>query len=210
MRNFIIVILMLLPIVVHSQPQNYKVVADEGIFKKKMAATSVSTNTIKADFIQEKNLEMISEKIISKGIFRFQKPGKIRMEYREPFRYIMVINGNKVTISDEQKTNSFSAKSNKLFTTVNNIILDCVQGTALYNKDFDAKVFRSEQQYLMLLTPRKKDLQEFFEGIYVYLHLEDLKVLKMEMKEPSGDNTIITFLNQEINTKLPDADFIIK
>ena len=34
---------------------------------------SESTNTIVSDFVQEKNLSVLSEKIISKGQFYFQK-----------------------------------------------------------------------------------------------------------------------------------------
>ena len=128
-----------------AQPKGYKPVTDVPAFKKALLKTSASTQTIKCNFIQEKNLNIVSEKIVSEGTFRFKKQNKVRMEYLKPFRYLLIINNDKVIIKDDQKTNSFSSKSNKLFTVINNIIIDCVQGTALDNKDFNASILKKEK-----------------------------------------------------------------
>ena len=99
----------------------YKPVADQSAFKTQFAAVSQKTNTIKSDFVQEKNLGMLSEKIVSKGKFWFKKENAVRMEYTSPFQYLMIINGSKIYIKDSQKENRMSAKSNKLFQSINKI-----------------------------------------------------------------------------------------
>ena len=68
------------------------------------------------------------------------------MEYTSPFNYLLIINGDKVTIKDRQKSNSFSTGSNKLFTIINNIIIDCVKGTSLDNKDFSNKIYSGDKE----------------------------------------------------------------
>jgi len=206
-KSIFLYILSLSSFFAYSQPKGFKPVTDLPAFKQSMQATAISTQTIKCNFIQEKNLSVVSEKIISKGTFRFKKQNKVRMEYLQPFHYLLIINNDKVTIRDDQKTNSFSSRSNKLFTLINTIIMDCVQGTALDNKDFSSSVFTNEKNNLIVLSPIKKELQGFFQSIHVYLDVKDGSVYKIDMLEPSGDNTVITFTDKEINGPLPDSEF---
>ena len=56
----------------------------------------------------------------------------------------------------------------------------------------------------------EKDMKEFFADINIYIEKKDLSVNKMEMNEPSGDNTIITFLNKQFNINISDAVFTVK
>jgi outer membrane lipoprotein-sorting protein len=172
-----------------------------------METTAKNTQSIKSNFTQVKNLNVVSEKITSDGTFRFQKENKIRMEYLHPYRYLLIINQDKVIIKDGQKTSSFSSRSNKLFTVINNIIMDCVQGTALDNKDFTPSLYTNEKTELLMLTPVKKELKEYFQNIQVYLDAHDGSVVKIDMLEPSGDNTVITFTDKQINVPVADSEF---
>ncbi len=190
-----------------SQPKGYRQLSDISGFRKKMETTARNTQSIKSDFVQEKNLNVVSEKIVSSGKFRFRKESMIRMEYVHPYRYLMIINKDKVIIKDGQKTSSFSSRSNKLFTIINNIIIDCVQGTALDNKDFTPAVYTNDKNELLVLTPAKKELKDFFESIQVYIDIKDGSVIKIDMLEPSGDNTVITFTDKQINVPVADSEF---
>ena len=195
---------------INAQPKSFKLINDEAEFRKKFNDAANIIQTIKCDFVQEKNLNVLSEKIISKGTFLFKKQSMVKMEYVNPFKYLLVINKEKVMIKDEQKTITVSAKSNMLFEHINKIIIDCVQGTAMNNKDFSMIVSENEKQYLLTLRPLKKDLQEFFSTISIYIEKNDYSVHKMDMIEPSGDNTVITFVNKQFNVDIPDEVFAIK
>ncbi|HLA52972.1 MAG TPA: outer membrane lipoprotein carrier protein LolA, partial [Flavitalea sp.] len=158
---------------------------------------------------QEKNLSMLSEKIKSKGKFWFKKENRIRMEYLSPFQYIMVINKDRVTIRDGQKTNSMSVSSNRLFQQVNKIIIDCVQGSALNNTDFKTRVFGNSNNYLIEMKPISKSLKNLFESIVITLDKKDNSVSSINMIEKSGDNTFIRFTGKQMNTNIADEVFII-
>ncbi|HTB52581.1 MAG TPA: outer membrane lipoprotein carrier protein LolA [Ferruginibacter sp.] len=207
-------ILLLLTIIcalsVKAQHAGYTAITDLAIFKQQFLATAQKTTTIKCDFIQEKNLSMLSEKITSKGKFWFKKNNQVRMEYTQPFQYLMIINQDKVYIKDGEKENTISTKSNKLFQQINKITVDCVQGTALSNPDFSTKVFENKGSYLVELSPVSKNLKDYFSTINIIIDKKDYAVSSIEMNESSGDNTIIKFINKEMNTILPDALFYIK
>jgi outer membrane lipoprotein-sorting protein len=207
--RFVFLLVYFLPVFALAQVKGFGPLADEAGFKKKFAETAAATNSIKCDFVQEKNLLMLSEKIISKGTFVYKKAQKVRMEYTHPFSYLLVINQDKVTIKDRQKTNSFSSKSNKMFENINKIVMDCVQGTALENPGFTVKIQESELMYLLILVPKKKEMKEFFSTIKIYIDKKNYSVSQLVMEEPTGDNTAIQFVNKQYNLNIPDATFIV-
>lgn len=193
----------------NAQHPGYNAVTDTATFKHQFATASQKVNTIKSDFVQEKNLSMLSEKIISKGKFWFKKDNQVRMEYTQPFQYLMILNSSNIYIKDGQKENKISTKSNKLFQQINKIMVDCVKGSAFSNTDFSVKIFENKQAYLIELSPAAKTLKEIFKNINVLVDKKDYSVTTIEMHELSGDNTTINFINKEINTSLPDALFAI-
>jgi len=201
---------LLMILVTQAQYQGYKPVTDMASFKQDFTTIAQKTQTIKSDFLQEKNLSMLSDKIISKGKFWFKKDNLVRIEYTQPFQYLMVMNQNNVFIKDGQKENKMSTRSNNLFQQINKITVDCIQGTALNNTDFTIKVFENTQGYLIEMTPVTRTLKEFFKNINIAVAKKDYAVTKIDMIEPGGDNTVINFLNRETNTNIPDAIFAIK
>ena len=194
---------------VYAQYPGFKALNDAANFKTQFAAASQKINTIKSDFIQEKNLSVLTDKITSKGKFWFKKDNLVRMEYTQPFTYLMIINGTNIYVKDSQKENKVSAKSNKLFQQINKIMVDCVRGEALNSSDFTVKIFEGNNTYLAELTPVNKSMQALFRNINIIVEKKEFGVSKIEMHEPSGDNTIISFINRELNTTLADALFTI-
>jgi outer membrane lipoprotein-sorting protein len=193
-----------------AQPAGYKAIPDNTVFKQQFAAAAKKLNSIQSDFVQEKNLAMLSEKITSNGKFWFKRENLVRMEYTSPFKYLMIINRNNVFIKDDQKENKISARSNKLFQQINRIIIDCVQGTALDNKDFTVKTLEGKDGYLIYLSPVVKNMKDLFSNINVVVDKKDYSILRMEMVEAGGDNTIIRFTNKQLNVPVADALFAIK
>jgi len=206
----IVLLTMMTTVVAHAQYAGYTPLANMQNFKTQFAATAQKTATIKSDFTQEKNMDMLAEKITSKGKFWFKKNNMVRMEYVHPFKYLMVINGDNVLIKDEQKENKINTKSNKLFQQINKIMLDCVQGSVLDNADFKTRVFEGKSAYLIELTPQTKMIKSLFKTITITIDKKDNTVSGIDMMEVSGDNTLIHFTNREINTAISDALFSTK
>ena len=113
-------------------------------------------------------------------------------------------------VKDGQKENKISAKSNKLFQQINRMMVDCVQGTALSNPDFTITVFENTGSCLIELSPVTKGMKDYFKNINIIVAKKDYSVNKLEMYEQSGDNTIISFINKELNVAIPDALFAVK
>lgn len=194
----------------HAQYAGYKPLANTDDFKQHFATMAQGTQSIQCDFVQEKNLSMLSDKIVSTGKFWFKRENMVRMEYEKPTYYLLVINGSNIKTKDGQRENKVSAKSNKVFEQVNKMMIDCIQGTALDNKSFTTRIFEGPQGYIVEMTPVVKNLQGIFKTINLYVDRKDYTVVKMDMLEQSGDNTVISFLHRQMNVTIPDAVFSVK
>ena len=209
-KIFFIALMLVTGISLKAQYAGYSPVADPAKFKIDFSEATKKTLSIKSDFVQEKNLSMLSEKIISRGKFWFKKESQVRMEYNQPYQYLMILNKDKVFIKDGQKENKISTRTNKLFRQINKIMIDCMQGTALNNPDFKTRLFENKTNSLIELTPVTKGLKELFKSINVIVDKKDFSVASIEMLELSDDNTIIRFTNKEMNAAIPDSLFTIR
>ncbi|HEY4155096.1 MAG TPA: outer membrane lipoprotein carrier protein LolA [Puia sp.] len=202
-------ICILLAVSVKAQYAGFTLVRDQDNFKLAFNEATRKTNSIKSDFIQEKNLSMLSDKITSRGKFWFKKENRVRMEYTRPFDYLLILNGGRIYVKDGQKENKVQAGSNKVFQQVNRILLDCVGGTVLSNPDFQTRVFENAKSYLIELAPVAKNLKDLYQKINIFIDKKDYTASAIDMFEVSGDNSSIRFLNKELNANIPDTLFTI-
>ena len=205
---FKIIIFLFIPFLSFSQ--SYKMVKDTLLLKQKIESMSKSTTSIESDFTQEKNLSMLSEKIISKGHFVFKKENLLRWEYNSPSKYLIVINKEQVVIKDEKKTTKYDMNSNKVFKEINDLMLSCVQGTIFKSNKFKTNYFENERYYKLELLPQVKNMKETFKKINLYFDKTVTSVTKIEMIEGNEDLTLLDFTNKKINAPVVENIFIIK
>jgi outer membrane lipoprotein-sorting protein len=168
------------------------------------------TNSIEAAFVQTKELSVIKEKIVSSGSFYFSKENRLRWEYSKPFPYLIIFNGDKIYVKDDEKENHISLQSNKVFKEINNILIGAVQGTLLSDsKNFSCGIVDLRDQFQANLAPLNPKLRETLSEIVLFFNKSDYTVEKLILREASGDYTRIEFSAKKINQNIPDAKFAI-
>jgi outer membrane lipoprotein-sorting protein len=190
--------------------QSFKAVKDTTALKQKIENMSKATSSIESDFTQEKNLSMLSEKVVSKGHFIFKKENLLRWEYHSPSKYLIVINKDKVIIKDEKKTTKYDMNSNKVFKEINDIMLSCVQGTIFRSNKFKTTYLENEKFYKLELVPQVKNMKETFKKINLYFDKNVTSVAKMEMIENNDDLTSLDFTNKKLNAAVSETIFTVK
>ncbi len=211
MRSFFIILFFIVSTVSFSQvPQGFKPVKDTAAFKLKMQEQSKLIQTMESDFTQEKYLSVMSEKIISKGHFMFKKKNMLRWEYNQPYNYTIAINKDKMFIKDKGKVSKYDINSNKMFKSINEMMVSTVDGTLLNNKDYKTSYYENEKFYLLELIPIQKGAKDFLKAIHLYIDKTDYSVLKVKMIEPGDDYTLIEFANRKTNQAIGDEKFIVK
>ena len=192
-----------------SGAQGLKPMTDTSAFISGLDQFSKSTQTIQGDFVQEKKLKMLNDKVISKGQLYFKKENKLRWEYDEPFSYIIALNNGKVMMKDEGKVTSYDANANKLFLELNDILITCINGNIFRSKKFAFRFLETDKSNVAEMTPLNSAMKNFIDKIVLYFDKTDFTVSKVEMMEPSQNSTIIFFKNKKLNADIPEKYFIL-
>ena len=207
-KYFLFFILCVIPALSNAQ-QAMKPMADTAAFKNGLAQFSGSTQTIQGEFIQEKKLKMLNDKVVSKGSMYFKKENKLRWEYTEPFSYIISLNNGKVMLKDEGKVTGYDANANKLFLELNDILITCINGNIFQSKKFSFRFFESEKNNIAEMTPVNSAMKNFIDKIVLFFDKTDFTVTKVDMLEPSQNSTVIIFKNKKLNGDIHDNYFIL-
>jgi outer membrane lipoprotein-sorting protein len=88
-------------------------------------------------------------------------------------------------------------------------MLDCIQGTILNSRDFSTTVLESDKMYLLEMVPTGKNLKDLFSVIRLYVDKKDYSAAMIEMNEPGGDRTLLSFSNKRINQTVNDEVFAL-
>lgn len=194
----------------NAQFEGMKPVADSEALKAKLEKSAAATNDIFAEFVQEKTLSVLEEVITSKGTFHFKKENKVRWNYTHPFKYLIVINGQKMYINDEGKEKEYDVKSNKMFREINKVVVGTVQGNLFKNTDYKTEFFENAGFYMAKMIPVDPKMREFLQEIHLYFDKKDLTVSRLKMMEQGGDFTLVNFQNKKLNAGISDQQFDFK
>ncbi|MCW5906484.1 MAG: outer membrane lipoprotein carrier protein LolA [Chitinophagales bacterium] len=193
-----------------SHAQTFTAVKDAASVQKQITEASKAISTIQCDFTQEKSMSMLAEKAQSKGKFYFMRENKVRLEYQHPVKNLVVMNNGKMLISDEKKTTQTDTHRSKVFQQLNNIIIGSINGSLFNGSDFAPSFYENGTQLKVELKPVSKMLKNFLSTVVIVLEKKDFTASRIEMHEPSGDNTILHFSAKQINGKVAEELFTVK
>jgi outer membrane lipoprotein-sorting protein len=191
----------------HAQPRGYTIVSDTGYIREKIDLVSGQTNSINTDFIQEKEMSFLNEKIISKGILLYQKPDKLRLEYTSPFTYLLIMNGGELFIKSSESETNINLESSSMFKGINDLIINSIQGKVLDMPDMKTLFYENNEAFFIQLSPMNQELQKYIKTIEMYISKKDFTVTEFKIIELSDDYTLIKFENKKINEQIPDRHF---
>lgn len=206
-KTFIFSCILLFPLFLFAQNVDYKKIDNNSQIVTKINKAASETSTIKSKFTQEKFLSILEDKLISTGDFYFAKPNSLRWEYKKPFSYLILMYQGKITLKDENKSNTFDSSSNEMFRQMNEMIINLVQGSLLNSKQFTFTVFESQKDILIKLIPTQAQMREMLPSIDMYFSKTDFSVTQVRMNEDSGDYTRIVFEQKQLNTVINNSTF---
>lgn len=173
-----------------------------------VARASAKTNTLQSNFTQTKELSVLSEVVTSKGILYFKKQNNVRWQYNTPYSYVFILSNGKVTIINNNTSNTFDASSNKIFKKVSEIMIASVNGTLLSNEtEFSSQYFVGASTVKVSLQPKDKELKKLMNTITLTFSKTDWLVYSIQMVEQGGDTTTIQFNTHDENKAISDDLF---
>jgi len=163
-------------------------------------------NTIRADFVQEKHLEILSRPLISKGVFYYEAPGSLRWEYQSPIRSILLMHEGRVTryIWGENGFRRDSGLSLQAMQIVLQEITKWLGGHFDENPDFTASL---EPGRKIVLFPKKKAFSAIIKNIELIFSDRPGVIKSVTIYEGEKSFTKIIFENVSVNEVLKETVF---
>ena len=159
--------------------------------------------TMQCDFVQTKHIRMLNDKMVSKGRMYYQQPNRLRWEYTSPYAYTFILNGDKVMLKNQQRTDVIDANQNKLFREIARIMMNTVVGKCLSDdKDFQTTLSETPTEWIATLVPQRKDMKGMFQKIILHFNRQQAMVAQVELIEKQGNKTIIELKNVRANEAL--------
>jgi outer membrane lipoprotein-sorting protein len=173
----------------------------EGIVEKAGTISSV-----KADFIQEKHLKILSKPLISTGIFYYQSPGSLRWEYQTPIRSVLLMHKGKVERfmkGDQGVVRDSGVKLQAMQVVLQEISL-FLSGKFQDHPDFNAAL---EPDFKISLIPKDPGLTKIIQRIELSLSDQPGVIRRVKIFESEESYTQLIFQNTRMNEKIEDPVF---
>jgi outer membrane lipoprotein-sorting protein len=172
-----------------------------------------TSTTIQAKFIQEKHLSLFNDALISKGVFAFAAPDRLRWEVTQPFHSLLVMNGREVAkydFPDGKNPHRLKFPAADALSAVLTQIADMHQGKfGAEEKNYDIEIYRGKT-VSMTLVPKDPKMKRIIPKIELTFSKALDSVASVVIRENGGDFTRIVFDENEHNPNLSDSLFSIQ
>lgn len=188
-------------------------VADPGSLEeviKHVQEQQRSTNTLQADFRQEKELALLSKPEVSTGTFVYSKPNNVLWSYDAPKRVQMLITNGKLTTfyPELNKAEMLDVKrfEDRIFKYMG--ATGAIDELARYF-DFTFTNKPSEATYVLDLKPKTGTVAKRVQRIKLWIDKKSYLTSKIEYVEGDGDITRYEFKNIKVNAPIPQGRFVL-
>ena len=206
-KNLFLLLLLLVGLGSSVSAQNRLSENEIKAFKSNVQKVSQSTKSIQSDFTQTKKLSVLDNTIISKGHLAFKAPNLVKWEYTTPYKNSAIFKDDKLLVNNEGKKDEMDLSSNRLFRSLNTLIVNSIKGDMFDETQFEISYFSSGAHYLVKFIPKDKRLKKFISTFELKFDKTSSQVNEVKLIEPNDDYTVIEFKNKQINSTIPESVF---
>jgi outer membrane lipoprotein-sorting protein len=172
----------------------------------RIRAKSRDIQTISAQFIQEKHLEILIKPLISQGSFYFKAPGSLRWEYASPIKSILLMHDGRVRryIGGENGFKEDAGPGLQGMEMVLQEITRWLKGEFSDNPDYHSSL---EGDNKIVMVPKNKAFAKIIQKIEILLSDRPGVIETVTIYEGKTSYTKIRFRDVDINGGLTDALF---
>ena len=127
-----------------------------------------------------------------------------------PYNYTFVLNGAKVMLRNEKRSDVIDVQQNKMFKEIARIMMNSVLGKCLTDeKDFKVTMQQGKGEWVATLVPLRSNMKQLFQKIQISFHQAQMMVSMVKLFEKNGDQTTIQLKNIKTNAPLNAQVFSI-
>lgn len=175
-------------------------------FLEKVRSRSDKIKTLSCKLIQERHLALFSKPVIFEGRLAVVRPRKLRWQFTTPVPSLLLLDDEKgLRCNDDTPPVRFDLQTDPIMRMVAEQLWTWLDND--YTKlDQQYRLTLSNDSSL-LIEPKETTVAEVIAAIRISFHPENLQPERVEITEPGGDRTIITFRDFQLDLPLADSLF---
>ncbi|HEY3056765.1 MAG TPA: outer membrane lipoprotein carrier protein LolA [Thermoanaerobaculia bacterium] len=177
---------------------------------KKVQQQQKKTQTLQAEFKQEKELALLSKPEVSTGTFVFSKPNNVLWSYDAPKRVQMLISGGTLTTyyPDLNKAERIDVKrfEDRIFKYMG--ASGAIDELSRYF-DFTFTDTSTSPTWVLDLSPRSRAVAKRVKHIRIWIEKDTYLTSKFEYVEGDGDITRYEFTKIKVNQPIEQGRFTL-
>ncbi len=165
-----------------------------------------TVSSVRAEFVQEKHMQILAKPLVSGGTFQFQAPDSLRWAYEHPVYSIMIMHQGK-TRRYIKRDGALIEDAGAKQPTIRHVFEDIIRwlgGRFDENPAFAAQLVPGGR---IVLTPRDPSLARFIQRIELDLARRPGVIEAVRIYESEDTFTILSFKNVVLNQPLPETLF---
>jgi outer membrane lipoprotein-sorting protein len=164
--------------------------------------------SIKAEFVQKKEMKILAHPLVSTGVFHYAAPDKIRLEYVSPVKSILLMNAKGIQrfFWRDDRFAKDTAMNMDALQVVYRDIRNWLNGDFSSNKSFEPALEPGPAAKIVL-TPKDPSMKQFLERIDIGLAARPGVLESIALHEGEAAVTRIEFRAVTLNEVLPESLF---
>lgn len=170
--------------------------------------TAATIHTLSCDFTQTKVIRLLKEPIVSKGHFAYTDREQLRWEYKQPYPYCLIINGQHIRIVSDSQNQTIDMERSSVAKRIAQLIMKGAKGKFLDDQqNFAVEMYVEGNVWKAVLTPKQNKMKRLFVKADIVFDTKQQMMTGMTLYEKSGDKTVITLSNIRKNIALDASLF---
>lgn len=179
----------------------------ENSFKSSVVRKASNINSFSAEFIQVKHMKVMDDNPQSRGKVYYKSPNMLKWEYTTPYNYQVLFKDSKLYLLENGELSEVDLSGNKLFAQIGDLIAGSLNGKILEaDKDFTINFYKKGNEIKARIVPNEAHLSSMFKEIWLNFD-ENQLINSVQLIDPSGDYTVISMKNIEINQPISPSVF---
>ncbi len=204
MKLLVLWVAMLYPAI--SNAQDYRKVARPDQVYAALKQRSEKVNTIQADFTEIRHVSYLKAPQKSSGRFYFEKKDRMRWEQTDPGRYVIMIDGSSLRVSEGGKEKNIRSAGH-MTGMIRDMLLMIVRGDYQSGREFEKELLQNADRYRIVMTPVEKRLKQRYDRLEMQFSKSTMGLEELTFFEKGGDRQVLTFRNEKINTPFDPSLF---
>jgi outer membrane lipoprotein-sorting protein len=177
-------------------------------FLTEIQAASDQVRSFSSEFVQERRLALFTEPVIFRGSLVVVRPDRLRWEFISPVPSVLIFRGDRgIRCNDKAPPVHFDLGTDPIMRTVAEQLWLWLGGD--YSRLNATYQMEKSGPASLTISPKDKAMLEYITSITITFNKTSKQPEKVEIADPGGDMTIISFHSYVLNGKTPDVLFAL-